>query len=111
MGLHKQHDTDDLHEQTRCAFLGPRRQAHLCNFMFSRQKKANLLDTREINTHQHDAPSFIVGFPNAGSFKRSVQYNGSVTWNELPTAIRKTDNLQVFKFNQKKQMFGRAPEQ
>ena len=110
MKLHRQCDTDHVHEQTKCAFLGPRRKAHLCNFMFSRQRKVNLLDTRDINTRQHDAPSFTVKFPNAESFKRSVQYNGSVTWNDLPVAIRKIDNLLVFKATQKRLMFGGEPK-
>ena len=73
--------------------------------MFYRQNRANLLDTRDINTRQHDAPTFIVKHPNIESFKRSVQYAGSITWNELSAEMRRIDNPLLFKHSQKKLMF------
>ena len=106
-GLHKLHNTSDVHIQTKCAYLPSRQKAHLCNFMFYRQDRPDLLDARDINTRQHDAPTFIVKHPNIESFKRSVQYAGSVTWNELPEDLRRIDIPQLFKHNQKKLMFKR----
>ena len=105
LSLHNLHGTDDVHRQASSARLGPRRKAHLCNFMFTRQKRNDLLDTREIGTRQHDAPSFTVPFPHLESFKRSVKYNGAVTWNDLPKKLKQMDSLNVFKFTQKRLMF------
>ena len=50
LGVHKLYSTLEVHTQSKCAYLGPRRQTHLCNFMFGRQSEKHLLDIREINT-------------------------------------------------------------
>ena len=105
LSLHNLHGTDDVHRQASSARLAPRRNAHLCNFMFTRKKREDLLDIREINTRQHDSPSFTVPFPHLELFKRSVKYNGAITWNNLPKKLKQMDNLNVFKFTQKKIMF------
>ena len=104
LGLHKLCETKTVHKQASCAFLAPRREAHLCNFMYKRQMKNELLDIRDIRTRQHDAPLFIVPFPNKELYKRSIQYAGSVLWNSLPATTRATDNYLVFKTLQKRKM-------
>ena len=88
----------------KCAYLGSRRKAHVHNFMYKRQSRARLMDVREINTRQHDAPLFLVNHPGKEAFKRSVQYAGSVMWNDLPVNVRLMDNYLVFKARQKNLM-------
>ena len=78
----------------------------MLNFMFARQSRKDLMDSRDINTRLHDAPVFKVEFPIKEAFKRAVKYTGSVLWNELPAQTRKIDNLGVFKFQQKKALKG-----
>ena len=108
LGVQKRESTAVVHQRSKCAYLGPRRKAHLCNFMYARQSRNGLLDEREIHTRQHDAPTFVVPFPDLECSKRSVAYNGAITWNALPTAMRQIDCPMAFKFRQKKSMFGDA---
>ena len=75
--------------------------AHLCNFMYRRLNRYHLLDDREINPRMHDAPIFNVPFPNKETFKRSVIYPGSVTWNDLPVDTRAIKDIGSFKNLQK----------
>ena len=104
LGLNKRCDTKTVHTRAKCAMLEARRKAHLCNFMFIRQGRINLMDERDIRTRQHDAPLFLVNIPHNEAFKRSVQYSGSVTWNNLSVETRSLDNYQLFKFHQKRSM-------
>ena len=85
---------------------GEVRQLSGGNFMYKRQTKIELLDVRDIRTRQHDAPLFMVPFPNKELYKRSIQYAaaGSVLWNNLPATTRATDNYLVFKTLQKRKM-------
>ena len=100
------HNTVAVHRQAKCATLPLRRQSHLCNFMYQRQNRKDLLDTRDIKTRQHDAPTFTVRFPNKESFKRSVLYNGPTVWNQLPPDLRQVHDFNVFKSRQKKMILG-----
>ena len=104
LGLNKLHETKDVHSMAKCAYLGSRQKANVCNFMYKRQSNAKLMDRRDITTRQHDAPLFLVKHPDKEAFKRSVQYAGSVIWNELPVHVRLTDNYLVFKACQKSLM-------
>ena len=104
LGLNRLHETKEVHSMAKCAYLGSRRKAHVHNFMYKRQSRARLMDVREINTRQHDAPLFLVNHPGKEAFKRSVQYAGSVMWNDLPVNVRLTDNYLVFKARQKNLM-------
>ena len=104
LGLNRLHNTKEVHSMAKCAYLGPRRKGHVCNFMYKRQSKAELMDGRNINTRQHDAPLFRVTHPSKEAFKRSVQYAGSLMWNELPVNVRLLDNYIVFKARQKSLM-------
>ena len=108
LGLHRLCETELVHSMSKCARLGPRREAHLCNFMFTRQSRINLMDNREIHTRSRDAPLFNVEFPSKETYKRSVLYSGSTTWNSLPGKTRQIDNLHVFKAHQKKTMMVKA---
>ena len=102
LGLQKLCSTKIVHSLADCAYLDKRRDVHMCNFMFTRKANVTLLDTREINTRLHDAPTFRVPFPHKETFKRSVKYAGANVWNSLPAEKRLIDDLLVFKFHQKK---------
>ena len=104
LGVNQLHNTKEVHTNTKCSYLEPRREAHLCNFMYQRQNRIELLDDREIRTRRHDAPLFKVDFPNKESLKRSVHYLGSTKWNDLPVKERLIDNHAIFKLHQKKLM-------
>ena len=99
-------NTEAVHRQAKCATLPLRRQSHLCNFMYVRQNRKDLLDTRDIKTCQHDAPTFTVKLPNKESFKRLVLYNGSTAWNQLPPDLRQVEDFNIFKSQRKKMMLG-----
>ena len=77
LGVHQLYETKEAHRRTKCSYLKPRRNAHLCNFMYQRQSRIDLLDNRDIRTRNHDAPVFKVDFLNKESLKRSVNYMGS----------------------------------
>ena len=62
------------------------------------------MNTREIRTRAHDAPLFNVNIPRCEAYKRSVEYAGSVLWNELPPMIRNTDCYIRFKGIQRNAM-------
>ena len=63
LNLHRLVDTDLVHSGAKCTKLTPRRESHLCNFMYGRQSKDHLMDQREIGTRLHDASVFKVPFP------------------------------------------------
>ena len=86
-------------------FLKDRRTAHKLNFMYKRSSRKELLNNREIRTRAHDAALFNVEIPRGEAFKRSMDYSGSVLWNELPPATRNTASYLEFKYIQKKAMF------
>ena len=100
----KRFSTDQAHKLASVPFLKDRRKAHVLNFMYKRQGKRELMNTREIRTRAHDAPLFNVTIPRCEAFKRSIGYFGSEEWNSLAPAIRNTDSYLAFKFLQKKLM-------
>ena len=75
LGVHQLYETKEAHRRTKCSYLKPRRNAHLCNFMYQRQSRIDLLDNRDIRTRSHDAPVFKVDLPNKESPK-----GRSTTW-------------------------------
>ena len=102
LGLHRLTDTGRVHVLGKSARLPERRRAHLCNFMYSRLTKSDLVDKRDIRTRNHDAPVFHVVFPHNETFKRSVLYSGALTWNNLPVETRRIDSQLAFKSKQKR---------
>ena len=98
-------DTDRVHKSTNTPFLVDRRKAHTLNFMYKRKdRRPELLNRREIRTRAHDAPLFETVVPRCEAFKRSVGYQGAVTWNNLDPNVRNTATLIQFKTLQKKLM-------
>ena len=100
-GYNVRFETDELHYMTKVPKLDVRREAHVNNFMYNRLSMAHLVDERDIRTRAHDAPMFIVDFPNLMAFKRAVKYAGSLQWNKLPSDIRNLASLDAFKQKQK----------
>ena len=88
----------------KCKNTEDRREAHICNFLYKRKNKVALLNRREIRTRAHDAPLFLVPVPRCESFKRSVCYHGSSSWNVLTVDVHNVDNYAAFKLNRKKAM-------
>ena len=95
-------ETKVVHREAKCASLEDRRKVHITNFVYRRLEKGIQHDERDIPTRRHDAPLFLVPFPHNESFKRSVQYSGAVTWNNLPVNTRMLNHYDVFKVHQKK---------
>ena len=97
-------NTDMAHKLANTPFLEDRREAHTCNFMFKRKSNKKLLNRREIRTRAHDAPLFTVPIPRCETFKRSVCFHGSNTWNKLSADTRNIEDYQLFKYKQKQSM-------
>ena len=70
--------------------------------MYLQSKKPWLLDIKPVNTRSRDAPLFNVKFANTNAYKRSVQHNGAVEWNNLASDVRNVDQYLSFKINQLK---------
>ena len=104
LSMHKLCSTEEVHSAAKCSLLELRRETHMLNFMFIRQKREKLMDTRNIRTRLHDAPVFKTDFPHKETYKRAVKYTGSLLWNELPVSTRQIDNLAVLKYYQKKRL-------
>ena len=96
--------TKTVHNLAKCASLSSRREAHVCNFMYRRLAREELVDNRNIPTRQHDAPLYVVDFPHKETFKRSVKYSGSTVWNNLSPSVRSINNYEAFKAHQKRVM-------
>ena len=104
LGFDRLYSTDKAHKAALVPFLEDRRKAHLLNFMYLRQNRKDLLNTREIRTRANDAPLFHVTIPKCEAFKRCVGYHGAIEWNNLPPAARNVNPYLVFKFHRKKDM-------
>ena len=97
--------TERAHIEAGVPFLRDRREAHVLNFMYMRKtKRPGLLNVREIRTRAHDAPLFEIKVPRCEAFKRSVQYAGSLKWNNCTTQMRNIQSYSQFKEVQKKSM-------
>ena len=103
-GVDRRFNMHRVHVQSNVPYLNDRRKAHVCNFMYGRKGNKALLNTREIRTRAHDAPVFDVPIPRCEAFKRSVCYQGSSEWNNLPTITRNIDTFIAFKHKQKLNM-------
>ena len=101
MGMDRRFETKRAHKLANVPFLKDRREAHICNFMYKRKSNKSLLNRREIRTRAHDAPLFLVPIPRCESFKRSVCFHGSTSWNKLNPETRNTGNYIQFKQKQK----------
>ena len=97
-------NTDKAHKQAFRPFLVDRWKAHVLNFMYLRQAKRYLLNTREIGTRAHDTPLFNFSILRCEAYKRSIEYFGAVKWNNLSPETRNVDCNLAFKYNQKKNM-------
>ena len=101
MNLDMRHDTDELHTLAEMPKLQNRRTAHINNFMYKRLSKPNLRDTRNIRTRAHDAPLLKLNVPKVEAYKRSIEYAGSLQWNNLPKEERNINSYEAFKKRQK----------
>ena len=104
MSLDMRHDTDDLYTLTGMPKLQTRRTAHINNFMHKRLNKPELLDNRDIRTRAYDAPLFKLSVPKVEAYKRSIEYVGSLQWNNLPNEERNIKDSDTFKARQKQYM-------
>ena len=102
--------TRALHLETGFPSLSARRIAHVNNFMFSRLSDKSKVDVRDIPTRAHDAPLFRVKIPALEAYKRSVEYRGSIQWNQLSGETRGIDDVKVFKKDQKRKMLSSIPD-
>ena len=87
LDLYKRHGTRDV-QAVQC---WTRREILMCVILCTRDK-GQLVDERDVRTRAHDAPMFLVGHPNKETFKRSIQYAGAVTWNNLPIPVRNIED-------------------
>ena len=105
LGQERVISTERAHKEAGVPFLSDRRKAHTLNFMYLRKdKRPELLNTREIRTRAHDAPIFNTKVPRCEAFRRSVQYAGSVMWNSLTPQERNIPSYKQFKEVQKRNM-------
>ena len=71
-------NTDDLHVITGVPKVGDRQICHMNDFMYKRLTREQLVDRCNNNTRAHDAQLFVVKIPRIETYKRSVEYAGSV---------------------------------
>ena len=96
LGFDARFNTDRAHKLASTPFLSDRRKAHVCNFMYVRKSRTNLLNNMEIRTRAHDAPLLHIKVPRCKAFKRSVGYFGSDMWNNLGADMRNIDSYLLF---------------
>ena len=72
-----------LHYSTKVPLLVYRRLVHLRNFMFTRKRKINFIDTTYTRTRAHDAVKVKEIKSNFATFDRNVLSKGSKEWNSL----------------------------
>ena len=89
------HHTDELFKSSRILKLREMYTFNVGVHMFRETKKPGLFPvstypTRSIN-------SLIPQFQRLSSTQRSIQYKGPKIWNEIPTNIRNSPNLNIFK--------------
>ena len=100
-GYNNRYSTKDLHHETNTPMLEDRRKVHINNFMFSRKGDRERMDRKEVRTRAHDGPLFKVKTPRVETYKRAVEYAGSVQWNKLPAEVRNIIDVNEFKRHQK----------
>ena len=97
LGFHKREDTELVHRTAKVPLLENRRKSHVFNFMYKRKEMNHNLDVLVIHTRSADAPRFILPIPNLQCYKRSLEYSGAKTWNELPKELKLIPNYLSFK--------------
>ena len=102
LGLDHLYPTIATHQEARISKLQPRRQMHLCNFMFKQKNNMSIVNTREIYTRAHDALLFTTVKPKNQTCKKSVLYRGAMLWNSLSIEVRSIEDFETFKLNRKK---------
>ena len=58
-------------------------------------------DRHSHSTRNADNSLLTIPRPNSSLYKRSLAYNGAVTWNKLPLTVRSSSSLHSFKHNYK----------
>ena len=69
--------------------------------MYKRLGNLSLVDRRDVRTRAHDAPLFKIKVPKCEAYKRSIEYAGSLQWNNLNKDLRSIDDFDRFKARQK----------
>ena len=60
-----------------------------------------VMDRHSHSTRNADNSLLTIPRPNSSLYKRSLAYNGAVTWNKLPLTVRSSSSLHSFKHNYK----------
>ena len=90
-------DSEQLFTLTGVNKLLDMSEAHLLNLMYKRVHTPRYLDHIGTRTRIHDAPTLIVPYPRTEFYQKSVQFRGSVAWNNLPTYVRNLPTYEAFK--------------
>ena len=62
------------------------------------------IELRDVNTRSHDMNVYIP-FPTNELAKRSLYYSGAKNWNSLPSYIKESTSIEVFKKNLKRNIY------
>ena len=84
---------------TKMPHLENRRVTHI-----NRVSKPSLLDDSEIRTMAHDTQLFKLQVPKVEAYKRSLQFAGSLQWNNLPVETRNIRSIDLLKSKQRATM-------
>ena len=93
-----------LHQESKIPRLENRRHTHLLNFVYPRAYNDSYIDLPFIPLRRFDAPILFVHRPNNESFRRSILYQGAITWNVLPVEERAVETHTKFKNIQKNKL-------
>ena len=97
MSRNTQFSNVDIHVETNLLPCKYRRLLTLQKLMFNQVTSATNIDTRNLNTRQHDSPLLVVAKPNSVKFKQSASFLGPTEWNSLPFLIRNIKDKDQFK--------------
>ena len=98
-----------LHQLCKVSPLKLRRKYNLRKFMFKQKQNKEITINRVIRTRRHDAILFETCRPNLELYKKSSIYRGVREWNNLPVDIRRIESFDIFKKNQKNEMYDQLP--
>ena len=95
---------DNIRSTFKLPTLEKRRNCHIKNFMFKRNKNVEENLENDIQPRSKTSKQIIVKKPNLEAYKRSIIYSGASRWNALKNETKNIEIFEVFKFHQKREM-------
>lgn len=89
----------ELHKRSKVLPLRLRHKMSTCLMVYKKIQSDPKIIYHSQRTGNRSGGTFIVKVPkpNKETFKRAISYNAPVTWNNLPSVIRNSNNVATFK--------------